>query len=202
MATLTKIIQAFQKGEPIVVYDGQNEMEGDIILAAEHATPEMINWISMYARGLICVAIDRRIATRLNLNLMPKKNKGQHMCSFLESVDAIANTTTGISAFDRAKTIQLLASPTATSQDFCSPGHVFPCLANEAGLTARQGHTEATIYLCELARLRPAGVICEILDDDGHMKNFLALKQFARKWDLSMISIEELVEHHLTMEIS
>jgi 3,4-dihydroxy 2-butanone 4-phosphate synthase/GTP cyclohydrolase II len=195
MTLIKEAIKAFQSGQPIIVYDGQKEMEGDILLSAAHATPELINWVTLYARGLICVAIGHEIAAQLGLTLMPRINLGQHTCGFLNSVDALHGITTGVSAYDRAKTIQLLADPKAKPDDFSSPGHIFPCLAQKAGLAERQGHTEATVYLCQLAGLRPAGLICEILDDDGRMRNFESLKDFAQNWDLVMISIDDLVDY-------
>lgn len=195
MTLMTQAIQAFQSGQPIIVYDGEKEMEGDIILSAEHASPELINWITLYARGLICVAVGHQVADQLDLTLMPRKNLGQHTCGFLNSVDALNGITTGVSAFDRAKTIQLLANPQSQPEHFSSPGHIFPCLAQKEGLAVRQGHTEAAVYLCQLAKLRPAGLICEILDDDGQMRDFESLKAFAKTWDLVMLSINDLVEH-------
>lgn len=193
---IKKAIKSFASGNPIIVFDHESrENEGDIILSAQYATPETINWITMHARGLICVALSQARADKLNLALMPRRGIKPLSCMFLQSVEAAEGVTTGISAFDRARTIQWLADPTKGPEDFTTPGHVFPCLANEGGLTVRQGHTEAGVTMCQLSQLEEAAVICEIMHDDGKMKNFSQLKSFANKWDLDMISISDILDY-------
>ena len=187
----------FKQGNPLIVFDHESrENEGDIILSAKYATPEKINWITMYARGLICVAISQTRADQLNLSLMPRRGIKEFSCMFLQSVEAADGVTTGISAFDRARTIQWLSDHTKVENDFTTPGHVFPCLANCGGLDVRQGHTEAGIALCQITDLPEAAVICEIMHDDGRMKNFKQLTLFAKEWGLDMISIKDIMDYN------
>jgi 3,4-dihydroxy 2-butanone 4-phosphate synthase/GTP cyclohydrolase II len=189
-------LKSFKEGKPIIVFDNESrENEGDIILPAQLVTPEIINWITIHARGLICVAVSELRAEQLNLSLMPRRNIKPFSCMFLQSVEAAKDVTTGISAFDRAKTIQWLADLTKEESDFATPGHVFPCLAHKDGLSARQGHTEAAIHLCQLSNLNEVAVICEIMHEDGKMKNYNQLQTFAKKWQLAMISIKDILDY-------
>jgi len=195
--SVSKALKSFASGKPIIVFDHESrENEGDIILPAQFASPELVNWITIHARGLVCVALSQARADKLNLSLMPRRGIKPLSCMFLQSVEAAEGVTTGISAFDRARTIQWLADPTKGPGDFTTPGHVFPCLANEGGLNVRQGHTEAGVTLCQLSNLEEAAVICEIMHDDGKMKNFSQLKSFANKWDLNMISISDILDYN------
>lgn len=190
-------LQQLKLGNPIVVFDHESrENEGDIILPAQFATPEKINWITIHARGLICVAISQLRANQLNLSLMPRRGIKELSCMFLQSVEAAEGVTTGISAYDRSRTIQWLSDGSKREADFTTPGHVFPCLASEGGLNKRQGHTEAGVELCKLAELSQAAVICEIMHDDGRMKNYDQLVAFANKWDLAMISIKDIMVYN------
>lgn len=195
--SIKKAIYSFKSGNPIVVFDNENrENEGDIILAAQFATPEKVNWITQNARGLICVAITKQRADILNIALMPRRGIKALSCMFLQSVEAAEGVTTGISAYDRSKTITWLADPSKKETDFSTPGHIFPCLANEGGLNERQGHTEAGVRLCQISDLFQAAVICEIMHEDGTMKNYDQLVTFANKWDIDMVSINEIMDYN------
>lgn len=195
--SIKNAIKQFKLGNPIIVFDHESrENEGDIVLSAQYATPEKINWITMYARGLICVALSQTRAQQLNLSLMPRRGIKELSCMFLQSVEAAEGVTTGISAFDRSRTIQWLADKNKTEMNFTTPGHIFPCLANDGGLSARQGHTEAGVTLCQMASLPEAAVICEIMHEDGTMKNFKQLTLFAKQWGLDMISIKDIMDYN------
>ena len=196
--SITFALSQFKQGKPIVVFDHESrENEGDIILPAQFATPEKINWITIYARGLICVAMTQSRADQLDLSLMPRRGIKDLSCMFLQSVEAAKGVTTGISAYDRAKTIQCLADDSKKSIDFTTPGHVFPCLSSQGGLTERKGHTEAGVALCQLTGLNKVAVICEIMHEDGRMKNYDQLLTFAKKFDLAMISINDILDYNL-----
>lgn len=197
---IDKALTALRSGYPVVVIDDESrENEGDVVVAAEHATPDAINFMAREARGLICVAMTGRDLDRFELPMMvPTNENGSRFGSpFTVSVDARAGVTTGISAFDRSRTIQVLIDPTASKDDVITPGHVFPLRAHEAGVLARRGHTEAGVDLSHLAGLAPAAVICEIMADDGTMARRPELMAFAAKHGLVVISIEDLVRYRL-----
>ena len=194
--TIKAALEQFKQGHPIIVFDHESrENEGDIILSAKDATPEKVNWITKYARGLICVALSEARAEQLDLSLMPRRGI-KNSCMFLQSVEAAQDVTTGISAFDRSKTIQWLADENRGKNDFITPGHIFPCLASKNGLKERQGHTEAGVVLCEMTDLPEAALICEIMHDDGTMKNYKQLALFAKKWQLNLISIKDIMDYN------
>ena len=189
------VIEAVRRGELVVVADDeQRENEGDLICAAEHVSPAMINFMARWGRGLVCVALTR---TRLQaLDIRPARIRGHrdHLrTAFMESVDASRNITTGISAADRACTIRLLVDPSTAVDDLVSPGHVFPLEAAANGVLTRPGHTEAAVDLARLAGCRPAGVICEIIRDDGAMARLPELAEYVTQHRLKFTSVAELV---------
>ncbi|HBR10581.1 bifunctional 3,4-dihydroxy-2-butanone-4-phosphate synthase/GTP cyclohydrolase II [Candidatus Bipolaricaulota bacterium] len=179
----------------ILIDDAQRENEGDLVLAAEKVSPEAINFMAKYGRGLICVAITAERASALGLELMTRSNTAPYQTNFTVSIDAIAGTTTGISAFDRARTIEAMLDPQATPHDFARPGHIFPLIAQGGGILKRAGHTEAGVDLARLADLYPAAIICEILNEDGTMARLPELANFAQQHNLSLVTIADLIEY-------
>jgi len=194
-------IEAVRNGRLVVVVDDEDrENEGDLIGAAELVTPESVNFMAREARGLMCVAITRERAASLRLPMMETVNTSLHETPFTMSVDYRHGTTTGISAADRAKTIRALADPTAQPDDFARPGHIFPLRATPGGVLRRAGHTEAAADLAELAGLRPAGVLIEILHPDGTMARTPDLRAFADAHGMPMITIQSLIAHRMRTE--
>src|SRR5689334_15969669 len=165
----------------IVTDDADRENEGDLVMAAEKATPEAINFMSKYGRGLICAPISNERAEQLGLQRMVAQNREMYRTDFTVSVDAARGVTTGISAHDRAATIKTIASAKSSPEDLVQPGHVFPLRAKDGGVLRRAGHTEAAVDLAQMAGLQPAGVLCEILHDDGTMAGFLGWWDFGKK---------------------
>lgn len=189
-------IEDFKRGRMLVVVDDEDrENEGDLIMAAELATNEEINFMMKEGRGLICVPLSKSIADRLELTPMEKVNTEAHNCNFTVSVDYKHDTSTGISASDRAKTINALTDPKSRAEDFARPGHIFPLIAQEGGVLVRAGHTEAAVDLAQLAGLSSAGVLCEIVKDDGEMARMPDLVEFAEKHDLKIITIQDLIAY-------
>lgn len=184
----------------IVVDDADRENEGDLILAAEHATPAAVNFMARFGRGLICVPTVGERLKQLGVERMVTQNRETFKTDFQVSVDAATGITTGISAADRARTIQIMADPTALSEDLVQPGHVFPLRAKPGGVLQRAGHTEAAVDLVRLAGCRPIGVICEIMSDDGTMARLPELRKFARKHKLKICSIADLISHRRSRE--
>ncbi len=184
----------------IVVDDADRENEGDLVLAAEHATPAAINFMAKFGRGLICVPTTGERLQQLGVERMVTQNRETFKTDFQVSVDAARGITTGISAADRAKTIQVMAEPTAVPDDLVQPGHVFPLRAKSGGVLQRAGHTEAAVDLARLAGCRPIGVICEIMSDDGTMARLPALRQFAKRHKLKICSIADLISYRRTRE--
>jgi 3,4-dihydroxy 2-butanone 4-phosphate synthase/GTP cyclohydrolase II len=178
----------------IVVDDADRENEGDIVFAAEKATPAMVNFTVKYARGILCAPVSHDIADRLGLKLLVTENTSRLATPFTESVDVKKDTTTGVSAFDRARTYRALARPAAKAGDFARPGHVFPLRAVPGGVLRRAGHSEAAPDLCRIAGLRPAAACCEIMSDDGSMMRLPELQHFAAKHDLGILTIRDLIE--------
>jgi 3,4-dihydroxy 2-butanone 4-phosphate synthase/GTP cyclohydrolase II len=188
-------------GRPVVVVDDENrENEGDIIFAAEAATPELLAFMIRYTSGVICVPMLGLDLDRLNLPLMTTQNGERMRTAFTVTVDARDGVTTGISAADRATTILRLADPQSTAQDFVKPGHIFPLRYAEGGVLVRPGHTEAGVDLARLAGLRPVGVLAEIVHDDGTMMRLPALREFADAHGFALISIEQLIEYRRRTE--
>ena len=200
-STVEEAVEAIRRGRMVVVVDDEDrENEGDLVMAAQFATPEAINFMLKEARGLICVPMPREWAERLDLPPMVHPPRDHHETAFTVSVDAREGVTTGISAHDRAHTIRLLADPGAKPEDFVRPGHVFPLVAMDGGVLRRAGHTEAAVDLCRLAGLRPVGVICEIMRDDGTMARLPDLRAFAEKHGLPLITVADLIAHRKRTE--
>lgn len=187
-------------GMVIVVDDAQRENEGDLVMAAQFCRGEDINFMAKYGRGLICAPVDDEIARRLDLAPMVERNTDLHETAFTVSVDAKEGTTTGISAQERALTARLLADPKSKPEDFRRPGHLFPLIARRGGVLKRAGHTEAAVDLARYAGLSPAGVICEIMNEDGTMARLPQLVDFAREHGLMIISIEDLIRYRSRRE--
>lgn len=200
-SSIEEAVGAYRRGEFVIVVDDQDrENEGDFIMAAEKITPEAVNFMAREGRGLICTPITQERADALNLEPMEYENTALHQTSFTISVDYKKGTTTGISAPDRSKTIRALASEKSEPEEFARPGHVFPLIAREGGVLQRTGHTEAAVDLAKLAGLKPVGVLCEIMSDDGTMARLPELKTIAEKFDIPLISIADLVEYRRRQE--
>lgn len=196
--TIDEALADLQLGRPIIVVDDEDrENEGDIVVAAQFATPAVINFMAREARGLICIAMTGPALDRLGIPMMvtPEQNNSGFGSPFTVSVEARTGVTTGISAPDRARTVQVLIDPASTPADIAMPGHLFPLRAHPDGVLARRGHTEAGVDLTRLAGLIPAAVICEIMAEDGSMARLEALCEFARRRQLKILSIEALVEY-------
>ncbi len=201
MDEVSRAIEDIAAGRPVVVVDDEDrENEGDIIFAASEATPELLSFAIRYARGLICVPMLGGDLDRLHLPQMTSRNEEHMGTAFTISVDAADGITTGISAADRARTIRLLASQETTADDLVRPGHLFPLRYREGGVLARRGHTEAAVDLAKMAGLPPAGVVVEILNEDGTMARLPQLREFADTHGLALISIEQLVEYRRRTE--
>jgi 3,4-dihydroxy 2-butanone 4-phosphate synthase/GTP cyclohydrolase II len=200
--SIESAIEDIQQGKLVIVVDDEDrENEGDFLTAARNVTPEIITFMSKYGRGLICAPLVEDRCEQLELNLMVKDNTELHQTPFTVSVDLIGHgCTTGISSHDRAKTIQALIDPTTTPNDLAKPGHIFPLKAKREGVLRRAGHTEAAIDLARLAGFEPAGVIVEIMDEDGSMARLPRLLEIAKEHDLKIISIEDLIEYRLRTE--
>ncbi|MBR1859363.1 MAG: bifunctional 3,4-dihydroxy-2-butanone-4-phosphate synthase/GTP cyclohydrolase II [Selenomonadaceae bacterium] len=199
-ATVEQAIDDIKNGKMVVVVDDEDrENEGDLIVAAETVTPEDINFMATYAKGLICTPIDGKRLDELGITQMVNNNTDNHETAFTVSVDAF-DTTTGISAYERCRTIKLLIDPSAKGAQFRRPGHVFPLRSVEGGVLRRAGHTETTTDLAKLAGFYPAGLCCEIMDDDGHMMRTDNLKKFAAKHNLNIITVQSLIEYRKRTE--
>ena len=199
--TIDEAIEDIREGKIVVVVDdAERENEGDMVMAAEKVTPEAINFISKHARGLICVPLPRERIEELDLVPMVKVNTAKMGTRFTVSVDALENTTTGISAHDRAQTIGALIDSKTKPEDLAKPGHIFPIQAMDGGVLSRAGHTEATVDLPRMAGLYPAGVLCEIMDDDGHMARLPRLLEMAKKFNMRVVTVKDLIEHRRRKE--
>jgi len=200
--TIEEALEDIRKGKVVIVVDDEDrENEGDFVAAAEMATPEMINFMATHGRGLICTPILEERANELDLEMMVGKNTDPNQTQFTVSIDLIGNgCTTGISASDRAKTVLALIDDKTKPEDLGRPGHIFPLKAKKGGVLRRTGHTEASVDLARLAGLKPAGVIVEIMNEDGTMARLPQLKTIAKKHDLKLISIEDLVAYRMQKE--
>ena len=203
MAEFTTVEQAIvdlKDGKMIIVVDDEDrENEGDLIIAAETVTPEDINFMATYAKGLICTPVEGKRLDELGITQMVQNNTDNHETAFTVSVDAF-DTTTGISAYERCRTVKLLIDPKAKGSQFRRPGHVFPLRSVEGGVLRRAGHTETTTDLARLAGFYPAGLCCEIMDDDGHMMRTPKLLEFAEKHGLNIITVKSLIEYRKRTE--
>ncbi len=202
MSALSKALEQLRKGGMIILTDDEDrENEGDLVMAAQFATPQAVNFMARYGRGLICLPMTSAALDKFNLPPMAPVNRARRSTAFTISIEARDGITTGISAFDRAHTIATAINPNTKSEDIVSPGHVFPLRAAEGGVLKRAGHTEGAIDLMALAGLQPAGLICEIMGDDGEMSRRPALEIFAKTHKLPILTIAELVKHRLQTEV-
>jgi len=198
---LKDIVQDLRKGRMVMVTDDKDrENEGDLVFAAEFASPEKINFMAKYGRGLICVPMIKERLDKLGLSPMVKHNSDSFDTAFTISVDAGRNITTGISAYDRAFTAKTLANPNATKEDIVTPGHIFPLMAKPGGVLVRAGHTEATVDLLKIAGMQPSGVICEIMNEDGSMARFPQLEKFSKRHNLKMCSVAQIIKYRRKFE--
>ncbi len=200
-ATIPEALEEIRAGRMLVVVDDEDrENEGDLTLAAEKVTPEAINFMALYGRGLICLALPPSRCDALQLPLMTPRNTSRFGTAFCESIDAREGVTTGISAADRARTVQVATDPATRPADLARPGHIFPLRAREGGVLVRAGQTEAAVDLARLAGLSPSGVICEVMSEDGTMARVPQLEEFCRAHGLKMISVAELIRYRLRYE--
>jgi len=199
--TIEEAIRNYRSGKMLILVDDENrENEGDLVVAAEHASPAVVNFMITHGRGLVCMPITEERARALGLSPMCPENTALHGTRFTVSVDARERITTGISAYDRAETIRLLTDEATRPGDLALPGHVFPLVARSGGVLRRAGHTEATIDLARLAGLKQAAVLCEILNDDGTMARLPELDLFAKKHDLPIVNIADLIAYRKRTE--
>jgi len=189
-------IEAIAQGKIVIVTDDETrENEGDLIFAAEKATPEMVNMLIRYCSGFVCVPCAEPVLKKLGLNPMVPHNQDSFRTDYTVSVDAAEGVTTGISAFDRTQTIKVIGNPESTADQLVQPGHILPLRARPGGVLERSGHTEAAVDLVQLAGLFPAAVICEVVNEDGSMARLPDLVKFKKQWDMPMISIASLIEY-------
>jgi 3,4-dihydroxy 2-butanone 4-phosphate synthase/GTP cyclohydrolase II len=201
LAHVAAAVEAIKQGKMVILVDDEDrENEGDLVLAADKTTPEAINFMAMYARGLICLAMDEAIVDRLGLPMMVEKNTASLGTAFTVSIEARHGVTTGISAADRAHTVKVAIDPATKPSDLVAPGHVFPLRARPGGVLQRTGQTEGSVDLARLAGLTPAGVICEIMNDDGTMARMPDLEKFAAKHGLLIVTIADLIQYRLQNE--
>ena len=201
LATIEEAIEEYRRGRFVIIVDNEDrENEGDLTIPAEFATPEAINFMARYGRGLICVPMTAERLDELKLPLMASNNTARFSTAFTLSVDARDGVTTGISAHDRAHTVRVLIDPNSKPEDLAVPGHLFPLRARDGGVLVRAGHTEATVDLCRLAGLYPAAVLCEIMNDDGTMARLPDLEKFAAQHGLKIISITQLISYRMQRE--
>ena len=196
LATTEEIINEARNGRMFILVDDEDrENEGDLVIPAQMATPQAINFMAQYGRGLICLALTERRAAELELNLVPARNQSALATAFTVSIEAREGVTTGISAADRARTIAVAINSAGGKDAICSPGHVFPLIARPGGVLIRAGHTEAAVDVARLAGLNPSGVICEIMNDDGSMARLADLQEFARRHGLKIGTIRDLIAY-------
>jgi len=200
-STIDSAIDDLKEGKMIIIVDDEDrENEGDLMIAAEKVTPEAINFMAKNGRGLVCLALTEKRTEELGLTMMVEDNQSAFETPFTISIDARAGVTTGISAADRAKTIQVAIDPATEKKDLVKPGHIFPLRAKDGGVLVRMGQTEASVDISRLAGLAPFGVICEIMNDDGTMARVPQLTAFAKKHGLKMITTKDLAEYRLQRE--
>lgn len=201
ISTIREAIDDIKMGKMIILVDDEDrENEGDLCMAAEHVTPEAINFMAKHGRGLICLSLSNELADKLELPLMVRDNRSRFGTAFTVSIEARRGVTTGISASDRATTIRTAVADETTADDLVSPGHVFPIRARKGGVLVRTGQTEGSVDLSRLAGLKPAGVICEVMKDDGTMARMPDLEIFAREHNLKIVTIADLIDFRLRTE--
>lgn len=200
-ATIEEAIDDIRQGKIVIVVDDEDrENEGDLIIAADKITPEAINFMVRYGRGLVCLPMTDEAVDRLKLPMMAERNSTRYHTPFTVSIEAAEGVTTGISVYDRCRTIQVAVDPNSTPADIVTPGHIFPLRAKKGGVLARSGHTEASVDLARLAGFKPAGVLCEILKDDGTMARLPDLIPFAKEHQLKIVSITDLIAYRMAHE--
>lgn len=198
VSPIEEIIEEARNGRMFILVDDESrENEGDLVIPAQMATPDAINFMARYGRGLICLALTRERIEELGLPLMASKNESRHQTAFTVSIEAREGVTTGISAPDRARTVAVAIDPSKAAEDIATPGHIFPLLARDGGVLVRTGHTEAAVDLARLAGLNPSGVICEIMNEDGSMARLDDLVAFARKHNLKIGTIRDLIAYRM-----
>ena len=198
ISSIEEVLEDAREGRMIILVDAQDrENEGDLVIPAERATPEAINFMAKYGRGLICLALTRERVAELMLPLMPRDNLSRHQTAFTVSIEAREGVTTGISAADRARTIAVAIDPNKHKNDVTTPGHVFPLVARDGGVLVRAGHTEAAVDIARLAGLNPSGVICEIMNDDGTMARMPDLMRFCQNHSVKIAAINDLIAYRL-----
>ncbi|MCX7966451.1 MAG: bifunctional 3,4-dihydroxy-2-butanone-4-phosphate synthase/GTP cyclohydrolase II [Syntrophorhabdaceae bacterium] len=203
MATsrIEDVLEDVRQGKMIIIVDDEDrENEGDLMIAAEKVTPEAITFMARYACGLICLSLTEERVRELELPLMVQENTSPHNTAFTVSIEAKEGVTTGISAYDRARTIKVAIDDNTTPDDLARPGHIFPLMARKGGVLVRVGHTEASVDLARLAGLKPAGVICEIMKEDGTMARMPDLEKFAEKYNLKIVTIADLIKYRTKNE--
>ncbi len=201
LSPIENAIQDFKDGKMLILVDKEDrENEGDLVIAAEHATPETINFMARFGRGLICVPLTGDRLEALRLDQMVSKNTEPLQTAFTVSVDAVEGTTTGISAADRALTVKALIDPATKHSDLARPGHIFPLRARAGGVLVRTGQTEGSVDLCRLADLYPGAVICEIMNDDGTMARMPELQEFSKEHNIKIVSVAQIIEYRSKME--
>lgn len=201
MATVPEAIEEYRRGKFIIITDDEDrENEGDLVMAAQFVTPDAINFMAKYGRGLICIPLTEARVAELELPMMSEDNSSAFGTPFTVSVEAMTGVTTGISAGDRARTVQVLIDPGTKPADIARPGHMFPLRARDGGVLVRAGQTEASIDLCKMAGLHPAAVVCEIMKGDGEMARMPDLKRFARRHGLKIVTINEMIKYRLRTE--
>jgi 3,4-dihydroxy 2-butanone 4-phosphate synthase/GTP cyclohydrolase II len=202
MSSLPEALNHLKQGGMILLMDDETrENEGDLVIAAEFATPQAINFMAMHGRGLICLALTGAQVDRLGLDPMTDRNRARRSTAFTVSIEAREGITTGISAYDRSHTILTACNPDVRPDDIVSPGHVFPLRADDGGVLKRDGHTEGSVDLMKLAGLTPAAVICEVMADSGHMAHGQDLQDFAKKHKLPVLTIRQVIDHRIATEI-
>ena len=198
---IAEAIEEFRKGRMLIMVDDEDrENEGDFVIPAEFITPEIVNFMSLHGRGLICVSTTQERAKELELDLMVRDNTSKLGTNFTVSVDARYGTTTGISAFDRAKTVQAIIDPKTTPLDLSRPGHIFPICARQGGVLERAGHTEGSIDLCRMTGLYPAAVLCEIMKENGDMARLGDLEILAKRFSLGIVTISDIIAYRMQKE--
>lgn len=201
MSPIERALDQLRNGRMVILVDDEDrENEGDLVLAAEFATAENINFIARHGRGLICLSLPGKRVDELRLPMMASVNRSPRQTAFTISIEAREGISTGISAADRAHTIRVASDPMKGANDIVSPGHIFPLRANDGGVLVRAGHTEGSIDLCKMAGLRPAAVICEIMNEDGTMARMKDLEKFSAEHDLPILTIKDLIEYRMARE--
>lgn len=201
MLTVAQAIKDIQQGKIVIVMDDKSrENEGDFVIAAEKITPHTLNFMAKYGRGLICMPMAASIVEKLGLTMMVSNNQSKQRTAFTVSIGARRGITTGISAYDRSHTVQVAIADSSTAADICSPGHIFPLQAAEGGVFARRGHTEASVDLAGLAGLKPAAVVCEIMNEDGSMARLPDLQHIAAQEQLTIISVADIINYRIAHE--